>query len=637
MIITKLNIIAFGKFINKTISFTDGLNIIYGENEAGKSTTHAFIKAMFYGLKKKKGKLATDLFQKYYPWDSRNTYGGTLTFIYNNSTYQIYREFSITNPLLEIKNLSDSGNKVEDPELFLNKVMHNISKETYDNTISIKQLKSAQDSSIVDELHKIIANLNTSGDISIDTLYALNYLNHKKETIQKGIDDNASILYNRQLGNIRNLEKELASQKYDNKLAEIITKKNDEEKKIHENNEEIESLKQDIAEKTLLLNQYGISSGKDIENLSSEASKIYLDYKPVINKKNDNLGLISNIAFIILGIVMIVFSSVLLMATYPPIADKLKLYDTRYTMNFITNFVINLPFHPIILIALLICVGLILLFGNIIIFISDLRSRSLSAELHSILSDILNQQIGSDEVSDENMQKFKKHIREMRAISKVITDFETKIVVLTEENNDLLKKQAEYINIIKSQQKIQSDVEQKYNELYTLRLENEKTKHILEKNDRINNDVESINLAIETINTLSSEIKVSFGTHLNKTASKYMSLLTNNKYNSLNVGNAMSVTINYEGRFVPLSQTSAGTIDQIYLSLRLAIADIINSNQNILPLIFDDCFAMYDNNRLKSTLEFLSNHDSQTLVFTCHTREINICINSGIKSNLLSI
>lgn len=637
MIITSLKISAFGKFINKTINFSDGLNIIYGENEAGKSTTHAFIKAMLFGFDKKKNKVSTDSYQKYYPWDSQNQYGGSLTFIYANCTYEIEREFSITEPKLEIRNLSEGGITVDDPDLFLNKVLHNISRDTFDNTISVRQLKSAQNSSMIDELHQIISNLNTSGDMSIDTLYALNLLSHKKEKLQQSKDKEATIIYNRQLGNIRNLEKELSNQKYDNKLPELISKKNADEKRINANANEIENLKKIVANNNLILNQYGFKERKDIDTLSNEASKIYLDYKPILKNRNYVFSFICNVFFMLIGIAMIVFSSLMLVATYPSLANTLRLHDTRYSMNFITNFIVNLPFHPIVLIGILICVGLILLIGNIILLINNMKSSSVSTELHDILSDIFTEHINTDEVSEENMLKFKKHIRDMRTIAKTIMDSETKMISLTDENNELIERQSEYAETIKLQQKIQYDVESKYTELNNLRIENKKIEHILETNDHINNEIESISLAIETIKSLSNEIKVSFGTHLNNTASKYISILTNNKYKSINVDNSLSVTINYEGRFMPLSQASIGTIDQIYLALRLAIADIINSNDNILPLIFDDCFAMYDNNRLEATLRFLSSLNSQILVFTCHTRENDISSHNSIKANSFCI
>ena len=52
MKIQKLQINGFGKLKNKEVRLNDGINIIYGENEAGKSTLLKFISAMFYGISK---------------------------------------------------------------------------------------------------------------------------------------------------------------------------------------------------------------------------------------------------------------------------------------------------------------------------------------------------------------------------------------------------------------------------------------------------------------------------------------------------------------------------------------------------------------------------------------------------------
>lgn len=638
MIITKININAFGKFIGKEICFTNGVNVIYGNNEAGKTTTHAFIKAMLFGIKKKKSKGATDIYSKYMPWDAKNVYGGTLNFIYNDNEYEIYREFTESNSLLQIRNLNNKRNLIDNPEAFLNKVLHNLNVSSFDNTISISQLKSAQDSSMIYELHRIIANLNTSGDMSIDTLYALNSLNQKKSILSKSVNADASIIYNRQLGNIRNIEKELSNKKYENILPEILSKKTVEAKKIESNNKEIEDLKKDIINKTRLLDKYGFVEDKDIDSLSQEASKIYLEYKPMLNKNKLTSEIITNIIMIVLGIVLMITSFLFLVATYPDVATVFNINETKYSMNVITNFIIHLPFHPIILIAILLCLGLIFIFGNIIVLINNLKSKNNKSELKTLLSDIFYEHINDSEVNNYNMISFKKHIKEMRKCAKDIDENESRIVLLTKENNDLLKKQTEYGEIIKSYQKTQFDVEQKYNELYKLRDENEKMKNVLLNNDILNEDIESINLAIETIKSLSDEIHIAFGTHLNKTASNYIEVLTNGKYKSLSVDNSLSVTINYDGKLIPLSKVSTGTIDQFYLALRLAITDIINGNGDKLPLLFDDCFAMYDNERLTATLKFLSSfNNTQLIIFTCHERENMILLNLNSKYNYITI
>ena len=638
MKITSLNINAFGKFIGKTLSFSDGINVICGNNEAGKTTTHAFIKAMLFGIKKKKSKTQTDIYSKYLPWDSKNSYGGSLSFIYNNKEYQIYREFNETNPIFEIREITDKGKLIDNPELFLNKVLHNLTANSFDNTISIGQLKAAQDSTMIDELHRIIANLNTSGDMSIDTLYALKMLSQKKEILNNQLDKDATITYTKQLGSIRNLEKELENKKYENLLPTIQSKKIKEAKTIDKNHTEIDRLNKVIIDNSLTLENYGFIDEKDIDSLSLEVSKIYKEYKPVLNNKKRLYSAIVYIIFIIIGIISTIISALLLVATYPDIANILKLHDTRYSMNGITNFLIHLPFHPIILISFLLCIGLILIFGGILLLNNIVKYTSNSNELKNVLSDIFKQHIDTYEINNLSMMNFKKHIKKMRELSKEIDNAKSNIIILTNENNDLFKKQSEYNETIKIQQKIQYDVEQKFNELYQLKTENEKIKNILNRNDALSSDIESINLAMETIKSLSDEIQVAFGMHLNESASNYIDILTNGKYNSLSIDDTLNTTINYDGKMIPLYKVSTGTIDQIYLAIRLSIIDIINRNNNTLPLIFDDCFAMYDDERLESTLKFLYKRiNTQVLIFTCHNREETIFDKNALVINKIQI
>mgnify|MGYP000981443581 CR=1 FL=1 len=58
MKITELILKNFGKFTNKQILLTDGINIIYGENESGKTTLHIFLKGMLFGMERKRGRAA---------------------------------------------------------------------------------------------------------------------------------------------------------------------------------------------------------------------------------------------------------------------------------------------------------------------------------------------------------------------------------------------------------------------------------------------------------------------------------------------------------------------------------------------------------------------------------------------------
>ena len=77
MKILDIYINGFGKFHGRNFSFGDGLNIVYGKNEAGKSTIHTFIRGMLFGIERQRGRAArNDLYTRYEPWESSGTYEG---------------------------------------------------------------------------------------------------------------------------------------------------------------------------------------------------------------------------------------------------------------------------------------------------------------------------------------------------------------------------------------------------------------------------------------------------------------------------------------------------------------------------------------------------------------------------------
>ena len=98
MEINLLKINGFGKIKNKEIKLNKNINIIYGENEQGKTTTLKFLNSIFYGASKNKnGKEISD-FEKYKPWDGGEYSGKIIYTLQNGEQYEVYREFNKKNP-----------------------------------------------------------------------------------------------------------------------------------------------------------------------------------------------------------------------------------------------------------------------------------------------------------------------------------------------------------------------------------------------------------------------------------------------------------------------------------------------------------------------------------------------------------
>ena len=107
MKINNLKINGFGKLKNKEIELSDGINIIYGENESGKSSILKFISSILYGTSKNKnGKEISD-FDKYKPWKTEEFSGKIDYTLKNGEKFEVYREFKKKNPIIYNSNKED--------------------------------------------------------------------------------------------------------------------------------------------------------------------------------------------------------------------------------------------------------------------------------------------------------------------------------------------------------------------------------------------------------------------------------------------------------------------------------------------------------------------------------------------------
>ena len=169
-----LYISGFGKFHNTSVSFEDGINIVYGKNEAGKSTIHTFIRGMLFGIERQRGRAArTDTYSKYEPWENSGTYEGQLRLESDGIVYRIERSFQKNKKEFIIVN-ETLGKEVEPTKAFMDELLGGLSETVYNNTISISQLKSATEDGMISELKNYIANMNTSGNMALNITKATN-------------------------------------------------------------------------------------------------------------------------------------------------------------------------------------------------------------------------------------------------------------------------------------------------------------------------------------------------------------------------------------------------------------------------------------------------------------------------------
>ena len=94
MEIQELELKNFGKFKEEKIQLQDGIQLFYGENEAGKSTIHTFIKSMLFGMERGRGRASVnDTFSRYEPWENPGYYAGAMTFVCGSKRFRLERHF----------------------------------------------------------------------------------------------------------------------------------------------------------------------------------------------------------------------------------------------------------------------------------------------------------------------------------------------------------------------------------------------------------------------------------------------------------------------------------------------------------------------------------------------------------------
>ena len=146
-----------------------------------------------------------------------------------------------------------------------------------------------------------------------------------------------------------------------------------------------------------------------------------------------------------------------------------------------------------------------------------------------------------------------------------------------------------------------------------------------------------INLAKETLEESYDEIKKNITPKFTKELSNNIEMISDGKYKKANFNSDTGLTIEAEnGEYIECNKLSIGTIDQLYLSLRLSATKEIT--KETIPIILDESFAYFDNQRLENVIKYLdSNYNNQIIIFTCTNREKEILDKLNIEYNLVNL
>jgi uncharacterized protein YhaN len=137
---------------------------------------------------------------------------------------------------------------------------------------------------------------------------------------------------------------------------------------------------------------------------------------------------------------------------------------------------------------------------------------------------------------------------------------------------------------------------------------------------------ENLGLARSALDAASEELQNSFGPELNQNTARILGRLTLDKYDDLKVDRSFAIRLAdpVDKAFHDWQYLSGGTVDQIYLALRIAVSDRLNPVENRLPLLLDDVLLQYDDSRADAAIRYMIGKSraeaQQVLFFTCQNR-----------------
>ncbi len=660
MKIKNIKINSYGNLKNKEINFKNNLNIIYGKNESGKSTLLNYIKNIFYGISKNKnGKEISD-YEKYTPWTGEEFSGKIKYELDDGKSFEVYRDFNKKNSKVFNENLEDISDQFKIVKKDGNQFFYEqtgVDENTYLSTIMSPQQELILDNQSQNALLQKIANLAGTGDDKVSFQKAIERLNKKQveevgtnrtqdrplNTLQKRMKEiefvlKGEFLTNDDKQNLQTqkdeLEKKLIDEKNKNnaiRQLNMLTQKNQinlekNKLKIKIKNENEEKIKKLNEEKNNLLKNNLNNSEKNKKIINNNLQKNKLNKKIKINY----------FIFLIFFILLII----------------LNIFNFIFIKNKIINYIL-FSFIPIEL---------------ILFFIYYLKNKKIKNKLNKELLEkefeekinnqkikekinLINEQINLlenevekqkneiletekeiDEKRDELIKNIQKENPNMD-FSKILDLQEPdEVQKELEKSNEMIAAYGIKLNGLEYEEK---EISNKLEEIISLKEEYENLKEQLEIIQEKN---KYINITKELLEKAYEKMKNSVTPKFTRNLSELIEKISGGKYKKITIHEQKGIIVELEnGEYVSANLLSTGTIDELYLSLRLAMLDEISKEK--MPIILDEPFAYFDDERLENSLLFLNEKSSehQIILFTCTEREKQILDKLNIKYNLIEI
>lgn len=540
MKIRQLQIHSFGKLKDREIILEDGINIVYGPNESGKSTIHAFIRAMLYGIQRQRGRAArNDTYSHYEPWENSSFFSGRMWFESGGKIFRLSRNFYKNDRKEELICETD-GECLSIAQGDLEILLGNVSESVFDNTISVEQLRSRTGDELDVQLRNFMANYEGSSDGELDIEKAKAILKaQRKEYEQK-----QKVEFEKQ---------EVQKKQFTIKMEYV--------------QEELQGIEGQLKQRRLEAEKEQLKQKRlKREKLRHQQSR-QEEVKKVNEKPNQRLMIIAAAGIFCLGLAVIS-----LFSKFPGWITAVGMFCGVGVLS----------------VSLLLRTRR----GN--------NKGGISAEYPKSQDYPPDQQIDSDEVlaeqeEAERQEEYKKHLL-------------WKIGQLEEAQKE------------------------KAMQLKNLQADYEEYCSMIREDDKNQEEIDSITMALDSIEEISSNMQKYWEKDLHQRISAIIQEITSGRYIGVEITDNRRIALHTKEHYVPLEQASHGTIEQLYFSLRMAAADFLCQEES-MPVLLDEVFVMYDEERMEAAFKWLAEHEEQVVIFTCQKRELEIVERLGLGVN----
>lgn len=543
MVIKELYIKNFGKLTERHFYLRHGIQILSGENESGKSTLHAFIRAMLFGMERGRGRAAAkDDFTRYEPWDTPGNYAGMMRFSCGGRTFRLERSFDRYTKRASLV-CEDDGEELSVEQGDLDMLLGGLTPGLFDSTVSVGQLQAEPGQELYDALENYAANYLETGSMEIDLAAAFRMIKEKKRDVSRALkEEDAAREAQREklLSEIRYLERDI--EELDTEYAQREERLSDIEKsRIEESKTE--------------------QSRSESGYMQQEGS----EEKAVIGSRN---LIFTGIAGLFAGAAGFRWSTFL--------------SSQGEAVNFLTIGVIA---------GVAALIGIICLAAGSIMWIRERKTGK-------------NRRAGQEKGVGGRTAGIGETARFMESAR-----------ALQEQREDTRQRllwDMEHLRLESKEKEIRRDnLREQWAEW-----------EVSDVQKRLRQSLHALEIAEETLQGTAKEAGNSGTDTMKKKASEIFARITEGRYSRIEFERGQHIFVWDGVRRIPAERLSRGTIEQIYLSVRLAAADMLLEED--VPLIFDDAFAFYDDKRLESALKWLSGQGKQVIIFTCQNREEEI-------------